>query len=249
MPRKFLIIVISAVFLPLAVSLASTTNGTIDTNYKYAWGENLGWVNFGCDYCNVQVTDSGITGYAWSRQYGWINLSPTNGGVTNTSEGVLGGNAWSSNLGWITFSGATINSSGKFTGTAGTSGSKAGRISFDCANCNVATDWRPASARTSSETTGGGTGGGGSSLIKKITETSTGTGIDSDGYKNWFNNVVSRADVVKDGVIDLIDFNTLMVQWGRAGASLASDINGDEAVDLLDFNQLMVKWGQRYTFI
>jgi len=130
-------------------AFASSTNGTIPAG-SYAWGENIGWINFGCANCGIQVTDSAVTGNAWSAQYGWINLSPTNGGVTNDSNGNLGGDAWSSGLGWINFSGVVINASGQFTGTAGTQGSTAGRLNFSCANCNVTTDWRPASVRNQS---------------------------------------------------------------------------------------------------
>jgi len=49
--------------------------------YKYAWGENIGWLNFACDNCKVLVTDGGLSGDAWSRQYGWINLNPNFSGV------------------------------------------------------------------------------------------------------------------------------------------------------------------------
>jgi len=159
-------------FLMLAgLAHASETNGTIDTTYKYAWGENTGWINFGCDNCSVAVTDSGITGYAWSSQYGWINLNPDNSGVSNTDAGVLSGYAWGSIIGWINFSGVTINSSGEFVGYA-TVDSDSSQISFNCVNdtsCSssdfkVKTDWRPASARTSSPPPSSSSRGGGSLL-------------------------------------------------------------------------------------
>src|SRR3990167_8311667 len=93
-------------------ALASETNGTIDGTYKYAWGENIGWLNFGCDNCNVRVTDTELSGFAWSKQYGWINLNPTSSGVKNNAEGALSGFAWSPNLGWIDFSQVVIDSFG-----------------------------------------------------------------------------------------------------------------------------------------
>lgn len=150
--------------IPLSVNLAfaSETDGTIDSTYKYAWGENIGWLNFGCDNCNVQITDNGISGNAWSRQYGWINLNPTTSGVLNTAEGVLSGFAWSSNLGWINFTGVTINSSGEFLGYA-TIESDSSQINFNCAgivnSCSLAdfkvkTDWRPASMRHHNSSSG-----------------------------------------------------------------------------------------------
>jgi len=125
--------------------LASSTDGTIDSTYKYAWGKNTGWINFGTTGGNVHVTDSALTGYAWSDNYGWINLNPTKSGVTNDGAGTLSGYAWGENLGWINFNGVTINSSGEFTGSA--SGDVSGQISFDCTNCKVKTDWRPQSTR------------------------------------------------------------------------------------------------------
>jgi len=124
---------------------ASNTNGTIDSTNKYAWGSKIGWINFGATNGNVAITDSAITGYTWNDVYGWINLSPTNSGVSNDGGGNLSGSAWGEKLGWINFSGAIIDSSGVFTGTA--TGTNVGTINFDCANCNVQTDWRPQSVR------------------------------------------------------------------------------------------------------
>lgn len=128
---------------------ASDSIGAIDPSHNLAWGENFGWLNFGCTNCNIQITDTGLSGYVWSKQYGWINLSPTKAGVTNNCFGQLGGKAWSSRLGWINFSGASIDFNGKFTGTAGLVSDKSGRLNFDCTNCNVQTDWRQCSLRAS----------------------------------------------------------------------------------------------------
>ncbi len=146
-------------------AFASETNGTIDSTFKYAWGENTGWINFGCDNCGVSVTDTSISGYAWSSQFGWINLNPTLSGITNNGEGTLSGFAWSSNLGWIDFGGVTINTSGEFLGYA-TVRSNSSQISFNCINGNscgnadfkVKTDWRPASVRSSGSPGGGSSG-------------------------------------------------------------------------------------------
>ena len=127
--------------------LASETSGTITPSSGYAWGPILGWINFACTNCNVNITDTALTGYAWSDQYGWINLSPANGGVTNNCLGQLGGTAWSSHLGWINFSGASIDSNGKFEDLAGSPTDKSGNINFACTNCNVETDWKQCSLR------------------------------------------------------------------------------------------------------
>ena len=110
----------------------------------YAWSNNIGWINFGCDHCNFTVSSTAVTGYAWSDNYGWINFGPaTYISVTNNGSGVLSGSAWGENTGWINFSGVTINSSGEFNGTA--SGGVVGTIAFtNCGtSCGVTTDWRP----------------------------------------------------------------------------------------------------------
>ena len=161
--------------LPTSTALASTTDGAIDTIYKYSWSNNLGWLNFGTSSGNVHIIDTGLTGYVWSPNYGWINLSPQKAGVTNNGEGILAGYAWGENTGWINFNGVTINSSGKFTGTA--SGSISGDISFDCVDrCTIKTDWRPLSVRqpiTPPQTPpsgggGGGGGGGGNTVTTQV---------------------------------------------------------------------------------
>lgn len=140
---------------------ASTTDGTIDTTLKYAWSNNVGWINFSPTNGDVHVTDSRLTGYIWDSHSGSINLAPTNGGVTNDGEGTLGGYAWSTGLGWINFSGVTIDSNGRFHGQA--TGTSIGILTFDCTHCAVVTDWRPVSVRTpaTATPTPAPTGGGG----------------------------------------------------------------------------------------
>ncbi len=132
---------------------ASNTDGTIDSTYKYVWGENIGWVNFAATNGNVHVTDSGLSGYALGENTGWIYL----GDVVNDGNGNLSGLAWGENIGWIKFDptngGVIINSSGEFTGSA--LGENVGWIIFD-GDYTVKTDWRPQSARPSS---GGGSSG------------------------------------------------------------------------------------------
>jgi hypothetical protein len=49
-------------------------------------------------------------------------------------------------------------------------------------------------------------------------------------------------DANNDAKVDVLDFNTLMVHWGEAGASIFTDFNGDGRVDVFDFNLLMVNW-------
>lgn len=167
---SFFILIFAFYALPQVVR-ASETNGAIVTggNAGYTWSNQAGWVNFGATNSNIQISDSGITGYAWNASYGWINMNPSNGGVKVAANGALSGYAWSSGLGWVNFSGVSINSSGKFTGNA--TGTNIGTLTFDCTNCDVRTDFRPANFRTTqttqtqSQTVSGGGGGGGGGIF------------------------------------------------------------------------------------
>lgn len=139
----FIIAVIAITIFTFPAS-ASTTDGTIDSTYKYGWGENIGWINFGTANGNIHITDSGMTGYALSETVGWINLA----NVVNDGEGHLSGYAWGENIGWIKFNpangGVSINSLGEFTGSA--LSETVGWIIFN-GDYKVKTDWRPQSAR------------------------------------------------------------------------------------------------------
>ncbi|MDD2758305.1 MAG: carboxypeptidase-like regulatory domain-containing protein [Patescibacteria group bacterium] len=139
-----MVVVMGVLFLAVP-AFASNTDGTITGSQKNAWGSKIGWINFGVATGNVHITDSALTGYAWNDLYGWIHLNPSTSGVMN-SNGTLSGYAWSENLGWLNFSGVIINAGGVFTGQA--SGDNFGVVNFDCDNCTVKTDWRPASVRT-----------------------------------------------------------------------------------------------------
>ena len=154
-------LILLSVAIVLAGGLAFA--GNIDPNgdgSKYAWAENLGWINFEPDnplVPGVEVSDSGLTGWAWAENAGWISLScvstsscATNAyGVTN-STGTLSGYAWSENEGWINFAptvaGVVINGcTGVFSGRAWWE--NAGWITFSPSGTNslpqVATSWRP----------------------------------------------------------------------------------------------------------
>ncbi len=49
-------------------------------------------------------------------------------------------------------------------------------------------------------------------------------------------------DINHDGKVDILDFNTLLVQWGKTGSSLSADLNHDGVVGILDFNILITHW-------
>jgi len=123
----------------------------------YAWGENIGWVNFNPkDGGGVTVADDGLIGYIWAENVGWIqldydgtagalNTTSTNWGVTNDGHGNLGGYAWGENIGWINFhssnSQVLIDTSGNFSGYAWSE--NVGWIEFNHAQTNYrpATTW------------------------------------------------------------------------------------------------------------
>lgn len=139
------VFIIAGIFAFATFCNASITDGTIDSTNKYAWSNNAGWVNFGATNGNIHITDSGITGYAWNEIYGWINMAPTNSGVVPDASGAFSGYAWGESTGWINFTGTSVNCSGVFSGSA--TGDTIGTLTFDCANCSVTSDYRPANCR------------------------------------------------------------------------------------------------------
>ena len=99
----------------------------IDPDYdgsQYAYGENVGWLNFEPSLGpGVQVSSGQLSGFVWGENIGWINLGPsTYGGVVNDGVGNLSGFAWGENVGWINFGpsygGVSIDGAGDFDGWA-----------------------------------------------------------------------------------------------------------------------------------
>ncbi len=105
---------IFALLLTVTVVLAS---GSIDSIMKWAWGTNVGWIDFAPEHGGVTVYDDHLEGYAWGENIGWIhmgtcelgspctypNTSAEDYGVNHDGAGKLSGFAWSSNVGWINF--------------------------------------------------------------------------------------------------------------------------------------------------
>lgn len=141
-------VVVFLLMMAVAIADASAATG-IDPAKKYAYGENVGWLNTRPDTNNQLTihfdgTSGYLSGFAWGENIGWICF-PTNGfgGVTIGASGNLSGFAWGENVGWIRFpisgnGGVSINTtSGQFTGHAW--GENIGWISFDSANHDVRT--------------------------------------------------------------------------------------------------------------
>lgn len=78
---------------------------------------------------------------------------------------------------------------------------------------------------------GGGGGGGGGSFVPTPTPTPALSGT----------LLNEKADITKDGKVDILDFNVLIVNWGGT-SSTSADLNSDGRVDIIDFNMLMVAW-------
>lgn len=148
MPR---LLTTSFILLALLIAVPAYA-GTIDSTYKYAWSDMGGFVNFKPTNGGVVVNDSTITGHAWAANTGWISFDTAQSGVSNDGQGNLSGFAWSEGEGWLSFTGVSIDSNGKFHGTATGADST---LTFDCTNCDVRTDWRVVSAGSS----GGGSSG------------------------------------------------------------------------------------------
>jgi hypothetical protein len=114
--RLVLLALLSAFNLPHSALLHAGT--TIDAANRYAWGANLGWMDWRGDTNNGAVIGEYVcSGYIYCANVGWINLgsgAPANQiqyqnnsaadfGVNNDGLGNLSGYAWGANIGWITF--------------------------------------------------------------------------------------------------------------------------------------------------
>jgi hypothetical protein len=228
-----------------------------------------------------------VNGNAWGDQLGWINMHPQGGGVVFDSfTGIATGTAWSQVAGWINFgittapgvSRVTIDNSGNWNGYAWAGGENGGWIKFACpgANTCVNTDWRIVSLRIPPSGSVGGGGGGGGIVINtggivpgqdaqgltytqqlKDTEYLVQNGPQSQP-SDYANNY--RTDIDDSGVVDIFDYNLLIVDWGktnvvdktktkpdRCKTADRADLNCDGGVNLLDFNIMMIYWATKLT--
>lgn len=112
---KLAVLVLLSASIQLSSAFAATT---IDAGNHYAYGANLGWIDWRGDTNNGAVIGEYVcSGYLYSANVGWINLgsgspvnqiqyqnnSATDFGVNNDGLGNLRGYAWSANVGWINF--------------------------------------------------------------------------------------------------------------------------------------------------
>lgn len=216
--KNLLFFAIISIILPFFYANA----GTILDSYKYAWSNNVGYINF----ANVVIEDSVLSGYAWSENAGWIKFNPALGGVLNDGVGNLSGSAWGEGLGWIDFSNVNIGTNGEFSGTA--SGEKVGTISFDCPNyCDVRTDWSanptPTPTITPTPLSGSGSSSSGSS--------SSGSGSRSSAT----SSVISSLVYTQDKYIESKN-NYLAIQPFQAGKLVYDTTSGQVILDVPDAN-------------
>jgi hypothetical protein len=110
----------ASLLLPTIICQPSTIFAatTIDAANRYAYGANLGWLNWVADTNNGAVIGEYVcSGCLYSANVGWINLgsgSSANGiyyqnnsaadfGVNQDGLGNLRGYAWGANIGWLNF--------------------------------------------------------------------------------------------------------------------------------------------------
>jgi len=74
-------------------------------------------------------------------------------------------------------------------------------------------------------TTGGGGGGGTTTPTPQVASAS-----------------IIKGDANNDQKVDILDFNILMINWGKTGSGIAGDFNSDGKIDIFDFNLLMINW-------
>lgn len=160
--KKHAILLIVILFSLLIVTNTYSANtGSIDI---FAWGTNIGWINFSPTHIGVSVYKDHLEGYAWGENIGWIRLGSYDSGgahtytndaansygVNNDGAGHLSGFAWGTNIGWINFNppngGVTIDpATGELNGYAWSE--NAGWIHFkgtaqNGSSYGVVTDWR-----------------------------------------------------------------------------------------------------------
>jgi len=112
--RKLIIIITGITVTATFASYLAPSN--IDPVNKYAWCENVGWLNWrdaggGADGVDVGATF--MSGFIWGENTGWINVGNGGGPYANTTHldfGInieanddLSGFAWGENRGWINF--------------------------------------------------------------------------------------------------------------------------------------------------
>ncbi|MDB6066670.1 MAG: hypothetical protein JWR26_2878 [Pedosphaera sp.] len=116
--RRLAAKLITGLMLGLGLMSPVRAGSTIDPIHRYAYGANVGWIDWRGDTTNGAVLGEYVcSGYLYSANVGWINLgsgSPANQiryqnlpgtdfGVNHDGAGNLSGYAYGANIGWIQF--------------------------------------------------------------------------------------------------------------------------------------------------
>ena len=115
--HKWSAALLAGLILALLAAGVALAAGNIDPTDRWAWGTNVGWINFNPASGGVTVYSDHLEGYAWGENVGLdpagqhcIGGSPcTHANTSNTNYGVnrsgnqLSGYAWGTNVGWINF--------------------------------------------------------------------------------------------------------------------------------------------------
>jgi hypothetical protein len=220
-------VVLASCLLPLGLTFAAST---ISTNNSFAYGANIGWMDWRGDAGTngVVIGEFVVSGHIYAANVGWISLgsgSPTNGiqytnnsandfGVNNLGDGRLRGFGYGANIGWVNFEPTgdpRINLlTGNFSGFAYSA--NCGWISLSNAQAFVKTDFCVAGA----DTDGDGIADAWELQRAGNLTTLTGTG-DADG------------DGVKDVDEYRADTNPLDPSDGLRITAIAANAPGDTA--------------------
>lgn len=211
--------------IPVAAASAAPSN--VSPANKFAWGENVGYLNFrdSGDPSGSQGVVVGarfLSGYAWGENIGFVNFgdgTPNNGlsyaNLNGTDFGVnidpntgnLFGLAWSENTGWINFD--TVAALGQFAQQA--------RVDTDA---------------------------------NRLRGYAWGENI---GWINLDNAQVfvgftgsCPGDTNGDGVVNFTDLNAVLSAFGTTGAPgfTGGDVNADGVVNFADLNLVLSNFGQ-----
>lgn len=117
-----------AALVGLAAAAPIVADSNIADSQKFAWGENVGWLNWADANARtqgVEVFANGsvqyLEGWIWGENIGWIDVGDGNAPYANTDNtnfgvnidpttGAMEGLAWGENVGWIVFTPLTVSS-------------------------------------------------------------------------------------------------------------------------------------------
>jgi peptidoglycan hydrolase-like protein with peptidoglycan-binding domain len=151
MKKISLLLMICMLLASPSLTLASESEGVINSAYRYAWSDKIGLI----DLSNVKILDDQLKGTASTVAMGQVSFDDPSFKVKNDGAGNLSGSAYGIQTGLINFAGVKIGADGYFSGVADGSFST-GKIYFDCtgnsacpnaSSARVLTDWKPATSR------------------------------------------------------------------------------------------------------